>query len=174
MHGLTQTAAPVPQLFLTTGNNFAAATPEERKKTDVELHTIMSANWRFNGFAAHGKCLKVRVINRMSATEEFREMSPQRRRCYFPHETKVLRHFETYSESNCLVECGWREAAAVCRCVPWFLVGTTMDSEAFGVCELYGNVCFNHVSSSKVSSDCKGNCLPDCERTTYSARYEVS
>ncbi len=56
----------------------------------------------------------------MGTTEAFKSLSTEKRRCLFPDE-KVLEHFPSYSEGNCLLECTWKFAEETCGCVPWFL-----------------------------------------------------
>ena len=48
-------------------------------------------------------------------------MSPAKRGCLYPDE-KDLRHFGTYREATCVLECSWYRAREACDCVPWFLL----------------------------------------------------
>ncbi len=64
--------------------------------------------------------IPVQLTYILEGTEEFRNLAPERRNCYFPNE-KILNYFPIYSEGNCYLECVWEVASERCGCVPWFL-----------------------------------------------------
>lgn len=109
-------------------------------------------------------------------TDEFRTISPERRKCLFRDERK-LRHFPAYAEANCLLvgqkciseslmhrkicvlqldlfqECSWDGAERECGCVPWYLRDNFPKSQ---LCEYVGNECFAQVVRMRHSSPRKG------------------
>ncbi len=114
--------------------------------------------------------VKVKVDYMEEGTDEFKAMPPERRRCFYPQE-KTLRHFEVYSESNCMLQCAWEDAVEACSCVPWFLYEKFPNVH---MCEAFGNRCFRSVLDARYetkedsSRACFLECLPDCESVHYS------
>ena len=54
-----------------------------------------------------------------SSDPAIESVPPEKRKCLFPHE-KSLDLFESYSFSNCQLECSLQQAANTTRCLPWF------------------------------------------------------
>ena len=100
----------------------------------------------------------------VETTPEFRGISPRKRECYFPDESKLEWH-NTYSEPNCVNECAWKFAEKSCNCVPWFL---KEHFPASPICEYYGNKCFKTLVDNRyemmAENGCNKVCLVDCER----------
>ena len=116
--------------------------------------------------------VKVKLDYIAEGTDEFRAMAPDKRGCLYPDEM-TLHHFDTYSESNCKLQCSWERAAQQCGCVPWFLMDMFASDEA-DMCEAVGNRCFRDVVKARYdddgdssSSSCASACLPDCETVHY-------
>lgn len=106
----------------------------------------------------------------LKTTEDFRALSPEKRRCLFPQELE-LDIFPEYSEANCVLECAWRLASERCQCVPWFLKPQFPKAV---MCEAFGNRCFRHLVDNRYKEEnpCSSQCPDDCE--TYEFQPETS
>lgn len=62
----------------------------------------------------------IRIEQYLATTKDFRGMSLSNRKCLYQDEQR-LKWFPNYSEGNCILECGWNNAAKTCGCVPWYL-----------------------------------------------------
>ena len=65
---------------------------------------------RFNNYqswAIQKRDLAFKVSNMVKPAPELRQMSPEARKCLYPHELD-LEYFPVYSQTNCFLECGWK------------------------------------------------------------------
>lgn len=115
--------------FISPMGHFASKEANARARIGTPLNI---------GFLLLKYRLGIQVV--LKSTEEFRAMDPQRRRCYFEDEEKLLT-FPVYTKENCELECAWNMAKESCNCVPWFLKRYFPSAK---LCDLFGNTCFRH------------------------------
>ncbi len=72
----------------------------------------------------------------LNSTDAFKSMDPKKKKCYLPKGEKKLKHFDEYSEADCMLECAWDLAIKRCNCVPWYM-GDKYPKE--NICETFGN-----------------------------------
>ncbi len=72
----------------------------------------------------------------LNSTDAFKRMDSNKKKCYRPKGEKKLKHFEEYSEADCMLECAWSLALKHCNCVPWYM-GHIFHTE--DICETFGN-----------------------------------
>ena len=98
--------------------------------------------------------------------DNFKKIPIDIRKCNFPDEGS-LELFDYYTESNCQLECAWREAADICGCKPWYVPSTGEE-----MCFVLGNVCFDQIMKKIESGDKKLGC--ECAKDCVYSRYSMS
>ncbi len=71
-----------------------------------------------------------------NSTKAFKAMDPKQKNCYLPKNEKKLKHFDEYSEADCMLECTWELGKDLCGCIPWYLGDMYKDVQ---LCEIFGN-----------------------------------
>jgi len=90
----------------------------------------------------------IRVLHRREGTDDFARMDPYRRDCYYPKEM-MLKYFDDYAQSHCVLECAWESAVSRCGCVPWYVHLEYPRGEGVDICEMYGNECFSRIVDNR-------------------------
>jgi hypothetical protein len=89
------------------------------------------------------------------------------RNCYFEDETYVLKYFQNYTQSNCMMECALENArynsSNEFPCLPWYL---PTPSDSITICDPWEATSF--LQNFVVDAEFCSYCLPDCSRTMYS------
>jgi hypothetical protein len=110
---------------------------------------------------------------KVKADPGIKDISPKKRKCYFPNELSELRMHKSYSQANCLFECSLRNAQKIVqksqnstlKCTPWPL---PFVDEGHEMCNLNSYLATLDALDNEVSPDGCRCCLPDCERVIYS------
>ena len=149
------------EVLFTQPGHFTVGRLEEEDK--MVWRTESRKTWLTNGWRWD---VKVAVNRRTGTTATFKGLSPEMRGCFYPEE-HPLEFFPAYSESNCVLECAWRDAKDKCGCVPWFLGRDHFPSSP--LCTLSGNSCFRARVHARYDfhGPCEKKCLTDCERVEY-------
>ena len=104
---------------------------------------------------------------KISHKGKFRDIPQKLRKCYFPDEGG-LELFDYYTQSNCLLECSWRRAEAVCGCRPWYVPAV----DGAEVCFVLGNLCFDQIMTKIDDGLIDVEC--ECEKDCVTQRYTMS
>ena len=99
-----------------------------------------------------------------SSDPAIESVPPKKRKCLFPHE-QSLDLFESYTFSNCQLECSLQQAANTTRCLPWFLPRPALSM--LTTCDPWQSTRFLQEVTSTDQAQC-GHCLSDCDDVKYS------
>ena len=151
------------------------------------MYTAEKLEPRFIGFRDEQCVVQFRhtAQQMVSTTEQFRALTPARRKCLYPHERK-LDYYPHYHRSNCMLECAWKQAFKACVCSPWFPASVKMRQTVFHqrigltssqLCNVMELSCFDEAVNSVLSGDgdrlCSHDCPSDCEMVTYSVMIDI-
>lgn len=102
-------------------------------------------------------------------------VDPLERKCLFPHENQSMVLFETYSQSNCFLECSLNQTHKSLildntgSCTMWYLPFLYNDS----ICTTTKMNKFKDYFEKINSNEYCQHCLPDCSSVTYK-HFETS
>lgn len=109
----------------------------------------------------------------IDASDELRSISPEDRNCLFPDETSLLSIHQTYSQTNCLLECTilYAQKSILAAypnltepCIPWYL---PFPKSTVPVCDPWMAVQFETIMSQNTTEDVCSYCYPDCQKTIF-------
>ena len=100
------------------------------------------------------------------STEDFKEMSLEKRGCRLNHETIERSTHPVYTKDDCLYDCHVQLAYDVCQCIPWDFVNTISDSSE---CDIFGRTCFFNVMENTTHSrhEFCSHCVDECDWVKY-------
>ena len=96
------------------------------------------------------------------STNDFKDMSMEKRGCRLPHETIEGATHPIYTKDNCLYDCHVQQAYKMCRCVPWDFVNKFEESME---CDVFGRTCFFNVMENVTHSldESCSHCMEECD-----------
>jgi len=75
-----------------------------------------------------------------------------------------MKIFKSYSQTSCEYECLIRISSSICGCIAW-----NFPQDPLQVCDQERIGCFtNEMKNFSKAQDCRRECLPDCEKLTFS------
>ena len=114
---------------------------------------------------------------RIEADKKIEKINPKKRQCYFPNEYTLEMH-NTYSKSNCILECNINYARKMLKkpeeefgCAPWFYPAN--DEQYSKVCDPWETKEFQVHMTNVPDHECT-RCLPDCAETIYKSRISAA
>ena len=107
----------------------------------------------------------------ITSEEGLRGLKPQERNCKFEEENSMLKFYQNYTQTNCLLECSLLFAQKIILtkypnlhpCTPWFF--PSMDIAPYS-CDPWTAAEMYEVMLNTPEQEC-GQCLPDCQTTIY-------
>ena len=116
------------------------------------------------------KCLPLRLKAFLTMVDENQSI----KLCQtWKEENDNLASFQWYSKINCLLDCKIKIAEEMCGCSPWDYPNTEQENDIEStktgrICDFFGNSCFNKVLRQDITHDCDKNCVPSCNKISYS------
>ena len=103
------------------------------------------------------------------SSQDFREMSLEKRGCRLSHETMEKSTYPFYTKDNCLYDCRVQQAFKICQCVPWDFENAISESTE---CDIFGRTCFFNVMENMTHSrdEFCYHCIEECDWIKYRRR----
>ena len=78
-----------------------------------------------------------------------------------------------YTKTHCLLDCKMKFAEKACGCRPWDYPDVQSQNDTqFGMdsklCDFFGSSCFDNILRQDFASGCERNCVPECNKVSYS------
>ena len=109
-----------------------------------------------------------------TSTQSFKDLSAEKRNCFFKSEGLKDSSFKKYSQQNCKYECYVLLSREMCQCKAWdFTIPPTQGK--YLECDVFGRSCF-HAALKHFSADPKDwcpQCKNDCEFVKFQKRVTV-
>ena len=199
-----------------SGRNKGLSLVLDRHSDKLSPSTVMD---NFNGFLAiiddkdkypltsatsliaspgHETNIEINAVN-VESLDEIRKIHPKRRNCFFSDEYELDMH-QSYSQSNCLLECKVKftyECLKTCTisgttcdcgnmatqdanshenngssCIPWFY--PVDDRRSTEMCNPWNTLKFNKIMNDDIPDDQCLHCLSDCSTTVYTTNIAYS
>ena len=109
----------------------------------------------------HEYLIELQPYGQMSS-EDFKDMSREKRKCRLIHETYEDATYPIYTKDGCLYDCHVKKAFNDCLCVPWDFSNNLKNATE---CDIFGRTCFfnkianfSHTMENKSCSHCEEEC----------------
>ena len=96
------------------------------------------------------------------SSEDFKDMSLEKRKCRLAHETFEEATHPIYTRGNCLYDCHVQKAYETCLCLPWDFTNNIKQARE---CDIFGRTCFfnkianlTHTLERNSCSHCEDEC----------------
>ena len=133
---------------------------------------------------ATGHITTIKVKPSKQQSEELIQNVPiEHRKCRFQSEIEEFASMRNYTQVHCRMECKIKLAEKMCGCRPWdypdkeLLNTTYQDKHTYilrtyhketKLCDYFGKSCFDKILRREGSQQCERNCLPNCNKISYS------
>ena len=105
------------------------------------------------------------------ATEGFKTLSLEKRKCRYLDEDEDIKMFNYYTYKSCMFECKLRNVIQTMGCTAWYLPQSEEWSGTPLCTASYLDWFLFRMGSREATANC--DCLPDCEEVTFETKRTI-